>query len=83
MVFLWVLAISLSYFLGSLPSAHLVSNRKGFDPTRSGSGNPGATNVLRLVGRRAGVLVLLADFEKVMFEIFVYANFLKIVFQIL
>ena len=30
-------AISLSYFLGSLPSAHLVSNRKGFDPTRSGS----------------------------------------------
>ena len=64
MVFLWVLAISLSYFLGSLPSAHLVSNRKGFDPTRSGSGNPGATNVLRLVGRRAGVLVLLADFSK-------------------
>ena len=64
MVFLWVLAISLSYFLGSLPSAHLVSNRKGCDPTRSGSGNPGATNVLRLVGRRAGVLVLLADFSK-------------------
>ena len=64
MVFLWVLAISLSYFLGSLPSAHLVSNRIGFDPTRSGSGNPGATNVLRLVGRRAGVLVLLADFSK-------------------
>ena len=64
MVFLWVLAISLSYFLGSLPSAHLVSNRNGFAPTRSGSGNPGATNVLRLVGRRAGVLVLLADFSK-------------------
>ena len=64
MVFLWVLAISLCYFLGSLPSAHLVSNRKGFDPTQSGSGNPGATNVLRLVGRRAGILVLLADFSK-------------------
>ena len=64
MVFLWVLAISLCYFLGSLPSAHLVSTRKGFDPTQSGSGNPGATNVLRLVGRRAGILVLLADFSK-------------------
>lgn len=64
MVFLWVFAIFLSYFLGSLPSAHLASNRKGFDPTRSGSGNPGATNVLRVVGLRAGVLVLIADFSK-------------------
>ncbi len=64
MAFLWVLAISLSYLLGNLPSAHLVSNRKGFDPTQSGSGNPGATNVLRVAGRRAGVLVLLADFSK-------------------
>ena len=64
MAFLWVLAISLSYFLGNLPSAHLVSSRKGFDPTQSGSGNPGATNVLRVAGRRAGVLVLIADFSK-------------------
>jgi len=58
------MAISLSYFLGNLPSAHLVSHRKGFDPTQSGSGNPGATNVLRVAGRRAGVLVLIADFSK-------------------
>ena len=64
MVFLWVFAIFLSYFLGNLPSAHLASNRKGFDPTQSGSGNPGATNVLRVVGLRAGVLVLIADFSK-------------------
>jgi glycerol-3-phosphate acyltransferase PlsY len=64
MAFLWALSISLSYFLGNLPSAHLVSNRKGFDPTQSGSGNPGATNVLRVAGRRAGALVLIADFGK-------------------
>ena len=64
MAFLWVLAIFLSYFLGNLPSAHLVSHRKGFDPTRSGSGNPGATNVLRVAGRRTGILVLIADFSK-------------------
>jgi glycerol-3-phosphate acyltransferase PlsY len=64
MAFLWALSISLSYFLGNLPSAHLVSNRKGFDLTQSGSGNPGATNVLRVAGRRAGVLVLIADFSK-------------------
>ena len=64
MAFLWVLAIFLSYFLGNLPSAHLVSHRKGFDPTRSGSGNPGATNVLRVAGRSAGILVLIADFSK-------------------
>tara|TARA_B100000676_G_C18058371_1_gene836048 strand:- start:505 stop:1083 length:579 start_codon:yes stop_codon:yes gene_type:complete len=64
MVFLWVLVITLCYFLGNLPSAHLVSNRRGLDPTQSGSGNPGATNVLRIIGRRAGALVLLADFSK-------------------
>lgn len=64
MAFLWVLVITLCYFLGNLPSAHLVSNRRGLDPTQSGSGNPGATNVLRIIGRRAGALVLLADFSK-------------------
>ena len=64
MAFLWVLAIFLSYFLCNLRSAHLVSHRKGFDPTRSGSGNPGATNVLRVAGRSAGILVPIADFSK-------------------
>jgi glycerol-3-phosphate acyltransferase PlsY len=52
------------YGLGSFPSATLVSRRVGRDPSREGSGNPGASNVYRLMGRRAGVAVLLADVAK-------------------
>ena len=62
--YIWILSIALAYLLGTLPSAHIVSSRKGLDPTKSGSGNPGATNVLRTIGKRAGVLVLLADAGK-------------------
>jgi glycerol-3-phosphate acyltransferase PlsY len=54
----------LGYLLGTLPTAALVGRRVGIDPTRAGSGNPGATNVYRSAGRRAGALVLLGDLLK-------------------
>ncbi|SVA83327.1 uncharacterized protein METZ01_LOCUS136181 [marine metagenome] len=54
----------MAYFLGTLPSAHLVAGRRGVDPTQEGSGNPGATNVYRTAGRRAGVAVFMADVGK-------------------
>ncbi len=54
----------LAYFLGTLPSAHLVAGRSGVDPTQEGSGNPGATNVYRTAGRRAGLAVFMADVGK-------------------
>ena len=53
-----------AYLLGTLPSAHLVAGRRGLDPTKAGSGNPGATNVYRVVGRRAGLVVFAADAGK-------------------
>ncbi|MBI1843128.1 MAG: glycerol-3-phosphate 1-O-acyltransferase PlsY [Actinobacteria bacterium] len=53
-----------AYLLGTFPTALLVAGRKGQDPTREGSGNPGATNVARTVGRRAGMVVLLGDVAK-------------------
>lgn len=53
-----------AYLLGTLPSAHLVAARRGLDPTKAGSGNPGATNVYRVVGRRAGLVVFVADAGK-------------------
>ena len=59
----WALVV-LAYFLGTLPSAHLVAGRSGVDPTQEGSGNPGATNVYRTAGRRAGVAVFMADIGK-------------------
>jgi len=41
-----------------------VGRRLGRDPTREGSGNPGATNVYRTAGRRAGLLVGVIDVAK-------------------
>jgi glycerol-3-phosphate acyltransferase PlsY len=50
-----------AYLLGTFPSAQLVGAHLGVDPTQAGSGNPGATNVLRTAGRRAGALVFAGD----------------------
>lgn len=58
---LWVVA---AYLLGTFPTALLAAGRRGVDPTRSGSRNPGATNVLRTAGRRAGVVTLAGDLAK-------------------
>jgi glycerol-3-phosphate acyltransferase PlsY len=54
-----------AYLLGSLSSAILVSRAMGLpDPRGEGSGNPGATNVLRYGGRVAGGMTLLGDGAK-------------------
>ena len=53
------------YLLGSVSSAVLVSKLLGLpDPRQSGSGNPGATNVLRLGNKSAAALTLLGDVLK-------------------
>ena len=59
-----VLMVVVAYLVGTLPSAHVVAGRRGLDPTKEGSGNPGATNVYRVVGRRAGLIVFAADLGK-------------------
>lgn len=53
-----------AYFLGTFPSALLVARVGGRDVLREGSGNPGASNVARLMGWKAGLVVLAADFGK-------------------
>jgi glycerol-3-phosphate acyltransferase PlsY len=59
----WALVVP-AYLLGTFPTAILVGRRAGRDPTREGSGNPGASNALRTMGRKAGALVLLGDLGK-------------------
>ncbi len=63
-VALIVLVVIAGYVLGSFPSAGLVGHSGGHDPTHEGSGNPGASNVYRLMGRTAGAVVLVADAAK-------------------
>jgi acyl phosphate:glycerol-3-phosphate acyltransferase len=53
-----------AYLIGTFPTAWLVTRRRGIDPTQEGSGNPGATNVLRVAGRRAGAVALAGDVLK-------------------
>jgi len=56
------LLICTAYLLGSLSSAIVYCRMTGLpDPRSTGSGNPGATNVLRFGGKRAAAIVLLGD----------------------
>ena len=61
MLWLVIALLPVAYMVGTFPSAHLVARRRGVDVTTAGSGNPGASNVGRLLGRRAGVLVFVLD----------------------
>jgi glycerol-3-phosphate acyltransferase PlsY len=57
----YVLTAVLAYLLGSIPTGFLVARAKGVDIRAVGSGNIGATNVFRILGKPAGVFVLAAD----------------------
>jgi acyl phosphate:glycerol-3-phosphate acyltransferase len=56
--------VPVAWLLGTFPSALLVARAHGRDILHEGSGNPGASNVARLLGWKAGLLVLLLDFVK-------------------
>ncbi len=56
------LFITIAYLLGSISSAILLSRIMGFqDPRSEGSKNPGATNVLRIAGKKAAFFTLVGD----------------------
>ena len=59
-----VVAFGAAYGVGMFPTAVLVGHRIGHDPTSEGSGNPGATNIYRIGGRLAGIVVALGDMAK-------------------
>ncbi len=66
MAFLWIAgAVLLGYFVGSVPTAYLyVRALRGMDIRDYGSHNPGATNVIRVMGKKHGMIVLAADAMK-------------------
>ena len=62
---LTVVALLFSYLLGSIPTAYLFTKfLKGIDIRKVGSGNVGATNAMRVLGKRLGITVLLLDILK-------------------
>src|SRR6266446_5037895 len=52
------------YLIGSIPFGYLVARSRGVDIFRHGSGNIGATNVGRVLGKRFGIFVFVLDFAK-------------------
>ena len=65
-----ILLIVLGYLLGSVPVGFILGSRSGIDVRKSGSGNVGATNVARVVGKRQGTLTLIADVAKGFLPVF-------------
>lgn len=59
-----VLALVTGYLIGSIDFAVLAARWKGVDIYSEGSGNPGASNVSRVIGKQAGALVLVGDLLK-------------------
>lgn len=53
-----------AYFLGSIPFGFLIAKAHGVDIRTKGSGNIGATNVFRTLGKRPGILTFALDFAK-------------------
>ncbi|MFN3551107.1 MAG: glycerol-3-phosphate 1-O-acyltransferase PlsY [Endomicrobiia bacterium] len=70
-----------SYFLGSFPTAYiLVKKIKNVDIRKLGSGNPGATNVVRTSGIVLGIITLLIDFLKGFVAVFIAKKYFSINF---
>jgi glycerol-3-phosphate acyltransferase PlsY len=60
-----IIAVAIAYLIGSVSFAVIVSRAMGLaDPRSYGSGNPGATNVLRTGNRKAAILTLVGDAAK-------------------
>ena len=57
----YLLTALAAYLLGSIPTGYLIARSRGIDIRTVGSGNIGATNVLRILGKPAGIFVLLVD----------------------
>jgi acyl phosphate:glycerol-3-phosphate acyltransferase len=58
------LTVLLAYLVGAIPFGYLVARGHGVDIMKQGSGNIGATNVGRVLGKPFGILVFLLDFAK-------------------
>ncbi|MFH0738308.1 MAG: glycerol-3-phosphate 1-O-acyltransferase PlsY [Candidatus Omnitrophota bacterium] len=75
---LWIITGSIiSYLIGSIPNAYIFGRLlKGIDIRKEGSGNVGATNALRVLGKGPGIAVLALDILKGFLAVFVLGNLL-------
>lgn len=65
-----IVGVILSYLAGSIPSAYIAGRVRGVDLRKHGSGNLGATNVVRVLGPKIGGVVFVADLLKGFLPVF-------------
>jgi hypothetical protein len=65
MIFLWLLG---SYLCGALPTSYIITKLlRNIDIREHGSGNPGATNVFRVIGPVPGIITFLTNILRISF----------------
>ncbi|HMH85452.1 MAG TPA: glycerol-3-phosphate 1-O-acyltransferase PlsY [Gemmatimonadaceae bacterium] len=65
-----IVGVIISYLAGSIPSAYIAGRLRGIDLRKHGSGNLGATNVVRVLGAKTGAVVFIADLLKGFLPVF-------------
>jgi glycerol-3-phosphate acyltransferase PlsY len=65
-----IVGVIIAYLAGSIPSAYIAGKLRGVDLRKHGSGNLGATNVVRVLGPKTGGVVFLADLLKGFLPVF-------------
>lgn len=72
-----IILILISYLIGAIPFGLLLSMGSGVDIRRAGSRNIGATNVGRLLGKKLGIMTLLADIAKGFLPMYIVGHLLS------
>ncbi len=75
---LWLCPL-IAFLLGSIPFGLIISRAKGINIREQGSGNIGATNVLRVMGKKYGITCLLLDVLKGFIPVVLAINLIQIV----
>ncbi len=71
-------ALAAAYVSGSVPSAYLAGKWKGVDLRKHGSGNLGATNVVRVLGAKIGAAVFAVDIAKGFFPVYLLSKYVDV-----
>lgn len=77
-----IFLIIFGYLLGSVPFSYLIPKAKGIDIRKVGSGNVGATNVIRALGLKFGLLATILDLLKAVIPVYLATRFLFFDWQI-
>ncbi len=77
MIISYIVGIIISYLIGGIPFGYLIAVAKGIDIRTQGSGNIGATNVGRVLGKKYGLIIFILDMLKGFIAVFFVPAFVS------